>query len=72
MSSESIPLHFASKRSYFEGMQCFLKLYECSLKVYEYVRRRYECIWNVYDYRYISSYNVKRKHKGAMVFHKNS
>ena len=23
----------------------------------------------IIDYRYISSYNVKRKHKGAMAFH---
>ena len=69
MCSESIPLHFASKRSYLKACKCFLKPYECNLKVYEYVWRTYQCIWNVYDHPYISSYNVKRKHKAAMAFH---
>ena len=53
MCSEGIPLHFASIRAYFESMRI----------------RIYECIWNVYDYRYISSYNVKRTQKAAMAFH---
>ena len=50
----------------------FLKAYECNLRAYEYILRAYECIWNVCDYRYISSFNVIRTRKVAVAFHKKT
>ena len=52
-----------------KACECFLKAYECNLRAYEYILRAYKCIWNVCDYRYVSSFNVIRTHKAAMAFH---
>lgn len=65
--SESIPLHFVSIHVYLKA--CFLKAFECILKANEHILRAYECVWNVCDYRYISSFDVIRAHKAAMAFH---
>ena len=54
--SESIPLHFVSIHVYLKA--CFLKAFECILKANEHILRAYECVWNVCDYRYISSFDV--------------
>ena len=55
-----------------KASECFLKIYERNLRAYEHFLRAYECICNVCDYRYISSLNLIRTHKAAMVFHINA
>ena len=45
--------------------------YKKILNQYEYVLRTYKCTCHVYDYRYISYYNVKRTHKADMALHRN-
>ena len=65
MYSEITPLHFANIHVCFVSMQMLFKTIRMQFE------EIYECIWNVCDYRNISSYHVKEKHKSVVAFHRN-